>query len=522
MKNKIIIFIILFIVFFLLSYQNIYNICKIYPSLGSDDQSLLFWRYSAYINLHPLKDVFYPYGLLNYLRDQNLFFSIIYLSIAPSIFALLSFIFIYLFKNKFYTTTSISAIYLFAITKTGFEAFSRYGLLVLISISFAYLIYFNKTKSKKFFFISGIMAGIVLPLINDIGFYMPLLFIAFSFVDKIIKLRILENISGIYLLFKKIKKQIGILILELLATSAGFILGLIPFFIYLIFTKSVYWFGFYLWNLREISLYAKTPFFHSINSLDNIFTFSVLIISIIYLSSRIFLEKKKLNLNNYFQIGLILVMILLEQKSVIRNIDSQISFIALILLILLFYEFYIFLLKFKIPKYIIGIYFINTCIAVLFFFNLHPLSYLVESHRDPIRFLMQVSKSTNKKCIEENINYLTSKDKSIIKTRDELLRLKDFNGKIYSFPSDPIFYLLLNQKPPYYPTIYEATPPKAQEMLIKYIKDQDIKYILLNTNSKSMQDEVPDVVRGRVLYDYIQSNYSFYEQVDNYKILRRK
>jgi hypothetical protein len=46
---------------------------------------------------------------------------------------------------------------------------------------------------------------------------------------------------------------------------------------------------------------------------------------------------------------------------------------------------------------------------------------------------------------------------------------QEYKPSYFSFPGDPIFYILFNQKPPYYPTIYEATPIYAQKKLIKFI-----------------------------------------------------
>ena len=120
------------------------------------------------------------------------------------------------------------------------------------------------------------------------------------------------------------------------------------------------------------------------------------------------------------------------------------------------------------------------------------------------------------------MKFTISKNKELLGIKKELYNIKGFNGKVFTFPGEPIFYIMLGQKPPYYPTIYEATPIRAQKELITYIQKENIDVILYNVKTKSIQDEVPDTVRGRLLYEYIRSNYSVERKVGNYLILDRK
>ena len=116
------------------------------------------------------------------------------------------------------------------------------------------------------------------------------------------------------------------------------------------------------------------------------------------------------------------------------------------------------------------------------------------------------------------MKFIISKNKQLPGIKKQLYSRKNFNKKVFTFPGEPIFYIMFGQKPPYYPTIYEATPIKAQKELITYIQKENIDVILYNVKTRSIQDEVPDTVRGRLLYEYIRSNYSVERKVGNYLI----
>jgi hypothetical protein len=325
MKKKVIEIISLVILFSILSLGNLSTICKIYPALGSDNQALLFWKYAAGTGLLVYKDIFYPYGLLPYYQDQNIFFALFYFLLTPVLLSIIFLIFKYLFKDKLFSITTIIIFYLFIVTLTGFEVFTRYGSLAAAAMVFAYLFYKNKTK--KIFFGSGIVVGLLFALLNDLGIYALLLFVVMAVIDMLIKAGWRVKLSHLL----RILKTVGVFVL-------GFSFGLLPFVVYLFTTNSLFEFIFYLRYLGEIAQFAKTPFFHAIVSTDNIFALSMLITTLFFLSFKLFYTKSKVTFNNYLQIGLVLVLLLFEQKSIIRMIDTLISFIGLLLFFCLFYE----------------------------------------------------------------------------------------------------------------------------------------------------------------------------------------
>ncbi len=507
MKKQIFLLILLFSVFSIFSLSNITNFCRIYPTQGADNESLLLWQYAASIGIQQYKDIFYPYGLLNYYKDSNIFFALIYFFLTPALFIGIFLALKQLFQDKVLTTVATVSFLFFIGTITGFETFTRYGPLVVAAIFFSYVFYKRKQGNKKILIISGALTSLLFPLINDFGFYTPVIFIVFAFIETLISTAFNLSITTI----KQFLRQTFYFF-------SGYFLGLLPFFSYLILTHSFSGFLLYLQNLHDIAQFAKTPFFHSIGSIDNIFTIGILISTIFFLSFNFFLGKKTQSFNTYLQIVLTIVLLLLEQKSIIRSIDTQITFIGLLLFFCFFYECILLMQSHKVENSFIAVYFINFLFMIIFLIGLHPVDQQIN--------LLRASKNifntfTNKSCIEQNVSYLTSQNKQLLQVKDKVSHIEGFNGKVFTFPGEPIFYILFKQIPPYYPTIYEATPLYAQLQLIHYIETQHINIVIYNSNVKSIHDEVPDAVRGRFLYSYLQTNYSFYDKVGNYLIYKR-
>jgi hypothetical protein len=506
MKKKVIEIVSQLLLFSILSLGSLNIICKMYFPLGADNQALLLWKYSAGLGILPYKEIFYPYGLLFYYLDQNIFFVLFYFLLAPFVLLTVFLGLKYLFQDKLFAISSFIIFYIFIVTITGFETFNRYGMVTAAAIIFAFVFYHNKNKLKRVLIASGILTGLFFPFINDFGLYVPILFITFALINTWIKSRF--NKKSIIFFFQ----NTGLFLF-------GYLIGLVPFIVYLVLTESFSWFVFYLQNLRDIAQFAKTPFFHTITSRDNIFTLGMLVVTIFILCSKFFWTKTKITFNNYLQIGLVTVLVLFEQKSIIRVIDTQISFLGLLLYFSLFYELLHYGKKYKFSNRILFLYFINSSIAILFLLGLHPAT--ATNPFVNIKNVFTVNNFTNKSCVDKNMRAITSTNVEIMEVKEYVEKIPEFNGKVFTFPGEPIFYILFNQRPPYYPTIYEATPKYSQEMLIRYIEDENIDIILYNAKIKSIHDEVPDRVRGRYLYQYLQTHFSILERVNDYIILKR-
>lgn len=483
---------IIFILMCLLSSNNLYNLCKEYLPLHFDNQVLFTWEYSSYIGQIPYKDIFFPYGLLNYFKTHNPFFTVLYLLIAPTLLTGFFIIFQKIWQDRLYTYTATIALVAFVYCFTGFAIFSRYGISVLVACIFAYLFFRNKILSKRYAAFMGLLGGLIFPLYNDQGIYIVALFFGFMFVQIVLKSTKI----------KRTRYVISLLVNVLIFLSV-FIIGNIPFINFLLLNDAAPAFISAIRELSDLEELAKTPYFHSAINIENIFTLTLLYISISFLSYKIFYRKHKLTLNNYIQIGLVLILIIFEQKSLIRHIDYQLTFIGLLLLFCLFYEFKLLLQKHKITNFFIFIYFLNILIVVF-----------------TIGFEINVSEKGIIPCQNVNTRYAVTSERHL-NVKKVLDKTSHFNGKIFSFPGDTIFYMLFKQNPPYYPTAFEASSIEAQQKLIDYINEEHIEYIIYDYENKAIQDEVPNILRSITLNKYIFTNFSIYKQIGDFMILKR-
>lgn len=511
MKKKYLKYLLLVALFSILSLGNLENLCGIYSTLGFDNQILLLWKYTASIGMSPYRDIFYPYGLLSYYSAQNIIFAFIYFFITPILLLGIFLTLRKIFKDNLLSISSFVVFFLFLVTITGFEVFTRYGLITVLSILYAHIFYSNKNKSQKILFGLGVLSGALIVLVNDVGIYALLIFLMFSIFNQLI----LSSFRPQIIQLKHLLKDFIFFIL-------GYAFGFLPFFLYLIYTQSLQGFISNFVSLGELVQFGKTPFFHSIFSVDNLFVLTLLMIAITRLTYKFLFTEKKSYFVTYVQISLILVLLILEQKSIIRSIDTQLTFIGLLIFYTLFYELQLFLRRCKLSKRIIFIYFVNLSIIILFIIGLRSNNkflnqYLIPS---PYRIISAIKVFQYKSCVDKNIKEINTKNKEFFKIKNDLYAIKGFNGRILTFPGEPIFYIFLKQKPPFYPTIYEATPIKAQEELIAYLKKEKVNVILYNVKTGSIQDGVPDVVRGRLLYKYILENFNVVKRVDNYLIFR--
>jgi len=92
---------------------------------------------------------------------------------------------------------------------------------------------------------------------------------------------------------------------------------------------------------------------------------------------------------------------------------------------------------------------------------------------------------------------------------------------VFSYPGDPVFYLLLGQKPPPYPTVYEGSTVYAQEKNIEYIENRNVEVVIYNSKAK-LVDNIPESVRAPILNSYIYHKYETIETIGEFSLMRRK
>lgn len=485
-----------------------YSLCvpNIYFSLGFDVQNLLTWKYAQSIGLFPYRDVFYPYGLLSYFHGTNVFLRLIY---AGEVLVLLYFyliLFKKFFKNSYFTYLSFLYFYVVVTLHSGLDSFIRYGVIttfaVVLSLHFEKTIYLAPWKIIFF----GIIGGAIFSLWTDQGIYAVIASFFFIIVNSLIK-------NGFKDLIKK-KYYVNVL-LSLILFVVGFIVALIPFLFYLVINDSL---GDFLLSIRrfgDISLFAKTPFFYSLRSQIAIFNFATLFVSISYLSFRYFFIKKKFNDIDYVLIGLTVALFLLEQKSIIRSMEIPLAVISVLIALIFFYIFFQKSLGLRLNrnKYLL--------LSVVFISYLYVVIFIVKNNL----IVSCVDAINNPKDLFERKNVLKNLGKSgeeyslVLET---INKQKNSKYKIFSFPGDPIFYILNEQKPPYFFTVWEGTPLYGQNKRIEYIEKNNIEYVILNTKVRAIQDGVPDYIRSPREFAYILTHFAVVDSVDDFLILKRQ
>jgi hypothetical protein len=491
--------ILIFIIGLIIPIFDTLNSCGINLKLANFDlQTLVAWDYSAIKGMLPYKDIFYPYGLLSYYKNENLFLLILNILIFPILLVLFYLIFKKIFNSSKLVNLCMILLFIFIATISGVDSFSRYGVAVIASLYFAYAFYKNNLN-RYFLSISGIICSIIFSLWIDQGVYIISAFVFLIVMNFIFRRK--------YLIFKNtlnLTEELGIYV-------GGLVLGAIPLIIYLIkfgmLTASVKAFL----NLSEMPLLAKTPFFLNLTSPVNVFTILILIIAIYYLSSSLLFKKDKITLTNYLLIGLIFDLIFFEQKGLIRSISDQITFVPFLILMIIVHDL---LVKIKVPR--VNKMLIYCLILIL------PIAYLSIQNIRNFQFpSVNINNLNYQTCSNRNLGTLLSANKYYKEVVDQVSSYKDFDGKILSFPGDPIFYELFKQRLPYFTSIYEASSVNDQKVLIKYIDINKIKYVIVNMDNKAIQDTVPNYLRGSYELSYISNNFAPKAKIGNFLILQK-
>ncbi len=494
--NEIIVFIVINLFFIGANYL---SLCGGYLKFASFDyQTFLTWNYSAFKNLIPYRDLYYPYGLLPYYKDGSIFYVIIYFILSLITLNVLIYILRKIFKKKLAIYLVAILILLFIYLTSNINTFNRYGISVVMSLVISYAFYLN-VNNRKFYFLSGFIISLIFWLIHDQGILGFTIFSVFFFAQNLVKFK-----------SSKYKKDIALAFHQVFLFLIGAVLGLIPFVLFLIKSDALNSFLYYLTvSLPEYPLMSKTPFFNLFFSLNNIFSIGVLTFSISFVAYKIYLKKKR-SIFTFLELGLILTIILFEQKNIVRLMENAITFAAFILFAIILWEILTtFKNNYKNNLLIKFCYFTLLAFIVLSF-------YISYGNRSGIRIPDDLSiKPFN--CYASNVSDIPDVEKyeSVI---TKLKSFKNFNNKIFSFPGDPIFYVLLKQNQPYFTSIYEASSENSQRIITEYLNNE-IKYVIINTQNKSIQDEVPNYVRGVYELKYILNNYSLKSNVNDYLIL---
>lgn len=503
--------IILSIILSLINFKDFYLSCVNYLNLGFDSQIPLVWDYTVLNKLLPYRDIYFPYGLLFYLKNTDPFMSVVYFLVPVLIFVGIYIILKYLFKNIFVALVSFISFYLFIFKYTGIENFARYGIVLGVSLLLSYIFHKRPIIDVKASVLLGLLIGVVFSLVNDQGVYSFLLFI---FLLVFIPL------------FNKFKNMnyLKYFISRLMSAGLGLIIGLLPMLTFLNAHNLTKKFYVFLVQLFDFPLYAKTPFIPFSTSVDNLFTFAAIFITIVLLSYRVFFTRIKISFVTVLELSLVFVIFILEQKSIIRSIDKQITFIAFFLYIVLFYDF----IKNKLNNFFVLLSLVAVPLLIQFGFGLHSfINYGLNFNQKLMSSFLNKNigdflHSKSKLCLDNNLdNLMLERNVAFEKVKKMIKDDSGGNPKIFDYLSDPVFYVLFDQKPPYYFTVFEATPLYSQRSNIDYIRKNRVNYVIKNTNLQVIEDGVPDNVRNRDLFKYVENNFKVLGRINNFTIYKK-
>lgn len=483
---------------------SIVNFLFLRPSwnLQFDSQMLLLWNFTAYKGILPFKNIFYPYGLLYYYKDHVSFFSILYYFLPFLLLMGYYFCFKQIFKNNFISIISLLILIVATLFYVRVETLSRYGIFALFTSAASILFWKVKYISKLKVFGLGIITGVFFSLTLDQGIYCFLYSGIFIMMHLFIK-------NGVRDLFSK--KYSIYLFRSLLILSIGFFLGTTPFLIYLLVHSMFFEFVDSFLKLFDITLYAKTPYFHSLRSWQALFNILILILGVSYISFRIYFISKVINKQVFLIVSLLFTLLLLEQKSIIRSIDNQLLYIGILLALFLFFQIYSEHFKKMVSIKNISIVFLSA----LFILLIQPIYFFANGKK----YIDSNNTIYNEESRKEVLRNVIGKNHEYYDVYKWITNRK-YNAKVFTFPSDPVFYILFNQEPPYYLTSYESSPKYAQERQIKYIKE-NADFIIVNSSIHAVQDGVPDALRVKKLNQFILRNFQRKTQIKEFTILKK-
>ncbi len=457
--------------------------CPLFHSLSFDSQALFTWYYTAVHGLFPYKDVFYPYGLLAYYKDVFFFTHFLYESIAPIAFLVTFFLFRIIWKNNLFALLSFLFFFLFTNYFNG-ETFSNYGFVAIIAICYAVLFARNKIK-KKLVLLIGIGCGLLFSFLHPQGFYLIALFVV-------------GLGTSYYLHYGITIRVIVVFVQKLLLFFFGILVGILPFIFFLTQKGALRDFLFYITHLSDLTLYGKSPFIPFSTTHENLLTFALLSILSFYVSHLIFFKKKKADFSDYLLLQLFFVTLLFENISIIRSVDSLITFLPILIMIIFAAKLHK-KIKFSKKQFFTG--YILLFLIIFFCLGLKPLG----------NFSHGIVTRDTDACIEQNKKELLSS-------------YKNFQNldHVFSFPADPIFYILTKQNPPYYFNNYDSSSIYAQKKQIAYMENNAINRVIYNTSLPKLQDDVPNYIRTPLEFAYILKNFSPDSMIDQMLLFKRK
>lgn len=489
--------------------------CILSGTIGFDSQNFVTWSYTASKAWMPYRDVFYWYGLGTYFAEGTALIHIT--SLAWMFFTLVSWYFILkkATNNVWIAGAGWMLTTLNLLSSVGLGTWQRYGSSLVMGSFVAW------TASQKvhpvFRFSLGFVIGSLIILIQDQGIYASLILAGTLFY--------LLSIGQ----WEQLKSMFWV--------CFGWSLGLLGWLSFLNTHNMMVAFFKQLVHTGELSLFAKISFYSSVTSIENLIIFAM----IMTLGIDSILGWIRTNNKSHPTFSTILKivwlgwLVLLQYKNITRR-GMEEQFLYIIWGILALYS------SSLIKRMRLKSSFKQFSVTVAAIFSLVWFGILLMVWTRPelsltspiISYYQHLSSSypgliwsyntinTLNECRRSSLNSISSVVPQEYNQIVEWLKDQpDFSGRIFVWPETPLFYVLLNQLPAPVFNIYDATPISSQQRNIEFIERQSIKYVVLSTIPKPVQDGVPNELRSASIYQYLFTSFKPVKWFNSFVVLEK-
>lgn len=491
------------------------SLCGTVYDVRFDSQNFLTWKYSVVQNFVPNRDIFYLYGLFTYYQHGYAVGRLLSVIYMMGLFASLYFLFKKISSSSFFAGVLVVVTILWAIGIIGHWVFFRYGTAFLFAGWFAYYLAAFRSKFRQIIMAMGALSSILFFLFTDQGIAMLLTSIVLLAVDSTLPEK------GEKILLRRLLSRFGAALLFLFV---GVISGAMPFlFIFFVQGSLNEFFQFFL-IFSKITQYGKLPYLSTdwYNN-DGVFSMVIWVGFIVVMAEYVF--RRNLFRSPLAYVSLVFLSLLASVQ--FKNTTRPIGADLLLPGVLTFSVMVLYVLQMNMMrerrawKSVI-----MTLAVVIIFFSQHAdfrktfATSFGEIKKAADNTVSVPSLDDVQACIENSI-WHTTVPGDYSETLQWVMRQPDFSGKVFSYPGDPIFYVMTKQLPPPFFNGYDGTPKDAQLKNIAYLKKENVRYVIVNTESTYYMDMVPSFVRNAYISKYLFTHYAAIKREGRFVVMRR-
>lgn len=479
--------------------------CDYPDNFAFDTQNIFYWRFMDQLGVVPIKDLYYPHGLITFYNYSKLGFKFIY-SALPAVYFLIIYQVLYmLYDGSKRTVWMLVLFYSFIILNlVKLDGHVRYGMLLYPGVLSTYLL--SVYKSRLIYFLLGFISGIVVYF--ELGVGLNLLVLNFAMI-----------LFDVYYRKHDIK-HFTLVTRKLVYFTLGLGLGVLPTIAFIIKNGAFSEYYYFLIDISSFSVFAKSL----INYTDrtNLFLLLMYFLNIAFVARSIKLNfKGEKKLYYYLLFSAFFSSSLVMMKFYSRQMSGVAPFLLINLLILIYPTY-----RYLKDKYSsLGTACFTLIVLMMFLLINYSIlrSVKISAVFTDLGSTLSEYKWPSKYPLVCDVNKL---DESYLQLNLEYIDIYEYlknehNGKgIFFFPKDPVFYAYLGLAPPPYPTTWESSPDYAQQKNIDFIKKNNINTVVYNLNYPS-QDGVPDYVRSKTLHSYLMTGFSPIYKNDTFVVMQR-